>query len=193
MLTQAYYLLGKLFGWVDYQASITSKWANDRCIYRQSGGFPPADPTVAAPKSQDTGVDNMIWDIRGHIKTFCVLGQGATLPQSMYLAYIYQSTRCNRNTIKTKFNALGFRTEKLRELAAEIIIGMKTPVIIGTGWLSHYPLAYGYKFRSRKVKACKLCWWTKTEHERYFFVNQGWGGNNNGWVPASTWFVGQYM
>ena len=147
----------------------------------------------------------MIWEIRQMTLSYCWRESGATLPVNMFLASVYQISRCMRMSIKIDFNPLGYRfvakqgfpfigfEKTLPDLAAQAIIDTKTPVIIGTGWLSHYPLAYGYKFRSRKVKACKLCWWTKTEHERYFFVNQGWGGNNNGWVPASTWFVGQYM
>ena len=71
--------------------------------------------------------------------------------------------------------------------ARDSIIDYGTPAIIGTGWLNHYPLAYGYAWRSRQ--RCFIgCW---TEYSRWFYVNQGWGGSNDGWVSASTWFAGR--
>jgi len=31
----------------------------------------------------------------------------------------------------------------------------------------------------------------EAEHNRFFYVNQGWGGSGNGWVSAGTWFAGK--
>jgi len=31
----------------------------------------------------------------------------------------------------------------------------------------------------------------EAEHNRSFYVNQGWGGSGNGWVSAGTWFAGK--
>ena len=63
------------------------------------------------------------------------------------------------------------------------------PVVIGRA--SHFPLAYGYAERHRKVKACSFCWWSTTQYSRWFYVNQGWGGSSNGWVSAEAWYAGE--
>jgi hypothetical protein len=36
----------------------------------------------------------------------------------------------------------------------------------------------------------RTLWWTETEYNRWFYVNQGWGGDS-GWVSASAWFAGE--
>jgi hypothetical protein len=76
--------------------------------------------------------------------------------------------------------------------SADLLIrDRKVPAIIGTGWLKHYPLAYGYRWRSRTVKKCFILCWTETEYQRNFYVNQGWIGSGNGWIGSGTWFAGQ--
>lgn len=67
------------------------------------------------------------------------------------------------------------------------------PAVIATGWLSHYPLAYWYAEQRRVVRKSFLLWsWDEVEWDRSFYVNNGWGYNNQNfaWVPASTWFAG---
>ena len=72
-------------------------------------------------------------------------------------------------------------------------IGGTMPMDVpGTGWLNHYPLAYGFAWRSRTTRSCFL-WecWENTDYSRWFYVNQGWGGRGNGWVDGSSWFCGR--
>lgn len=59
------------------------------------------------------------------------------------------------------------------------------------GWLSHYPMAFGYAYQERTVRYCFIWCWTDTVYDRWFYVNQGWGGRGNDWVSASTWFAGE--
>jgi hypothetical protein len=63
--------------------------------------------------------------------------------------------------------------------------------VIGTGWLSHYPMAIGYAYQERIVRYCFIFCWNDTVYDRWFYVNQGWGGAGNEWVSASTWFAGE--
>lgn len=91
------------------------------------------------------------------------------------------------------WNSLGISTDDLRKKARDSIIDNKTPAIIGTGWLEHYPLAYGYAWRKRRVKKCFIVCWIETQYSRHFYVNNGWGGDDNGWVSASTWFAGSIL
>ena len=173
-----------LFGWADNQAaSGNAFWAPRWGLYRVNGGY-GAD--AVAPQTWDTGVKNMIWEIRQRINTFCAFGSGATAPWDMSGAAGYLTNRSGTR-LYTNYNSLGISTSGLRERARDSIIDYRTPAIIGTGWLNHYPLAYGYAWRSRQ--RCFIgCW---TEYSRWFYVNQGWGGNNDGWVSASTWFAGR--
>lgn len=178
-----------LFGWADYQASIgNGAWAGRWGIYRQNGGY-GAD--AVAPKYMDTGIQNISWELRNRIGTFCAFGSGATAPWDMGQASGYLSGRSGIG-LTTHYNVFGFSEDRLRDYAINSIKYRRTPAIIGTGWLSHYPLAYGYAQQSRVVRKCFL-WhcWDEVEYNRWFYVNQGWGGSGNGWVPASTWFAGE--
>lgn len=171
-----------LFGWADYQAHTGNPyWAGRVGLYRQDGGYTGAH--VVAPRTMDAGARNMTWEIRERINTFCIFGNGATVPGTMGRASGYLAGRTGAR-LSTNYNSVGIPTGRLRERARDSIVDRKTPAIIGTGWLNHYPLAYGYRSRSRRR------WWG-TQWERQFYVNQGWGGTSNGWVSASTWFAGQ--
>ena len=175
-----------LFGWGDHRAwEQDPTWIGRNGLYRQNGGY-GAD--AHAPLYQDAGVNNMMWEIRNDINTFCLFGNGATLPSTMWKASFYLSGR-SYASISTSYNALGFGLPWLRDAARNSIVNRDVPVIIGTGFLSHYPLAYGYQERSRKIN---LGFWQATDYDRQFYVNMGWGSSSySQWVAAHTWFVGQ--
>ncbi|MCD9188596.1 MAG: RICIN domain-containing protein [Pyrinomonadaceae bacterium] len=174
-----------LFGWGDHRAwEQDPTWVGRSGLYRENGGY-GAD--AHAPLYQDAGVNNMMWEIRNHIGTFCAFGSGATLPSTMWKASYYLSGR-TYTTLSTNYNIFGFGLPWLRDQARDSIVNRDVPAIIGTGFLSHYPLAYGYQERSRKIN---LGFWQATDYDRQFYVNMGWGGSSNQWVAAHTWFVGQ--
>ncbi|HYI02316.1 hypothetical protein [Hyalangium sp.] len=178
-----------LFGWGDKQAALgNAPWPKRWGMYRVNGGY---GSNATAPVNQDTGVRNMTWEVRNRVNTFCFNGQGATAPWNMSNANGYLTNRSGA-TVSTHYNILGIHETRLRNKASSSIKDRKVPAIIGTGWLTHYPLAYGYRWRSRTVRKCVLfvCW-NKTETQRNFYVNQGWYGNDNGWVGSGTWFAGQ--
>ncbi|HYH96607.1 hypothetical protein, partial [Hyalangium sp.] len=179
-----------LFGWGDFQASAGSPaWTKRWGLYRANGGY---GSNAVAPVSNDTGVRNMTWELRNRVDTFCnpFNDSGATAPWNMGDASGYLTNRSGAS-LSTHYNVLGIHETRLREKARNSIRDRKVPAIIGTGWLTHYPLAYGYRWRSRTVKKCFIFCWTDTEYQRNFYVNQGWNGSNNGWVSSGTWFAGQ--
>jgi hypothetical protein len=177
-----------LFGWGDNQAALANpSWSHRWGLYRANGG---TGANAVAPSSMDTGVRNMSWELRNRIGTFCIAGSGATFPWDMSQASGYLAPRTGAS-LSTNYNVLGIHTTGLRETARDSIINRRVPAIIGTGWLSHYPLAYGYRWRNRTVRKCFIFCWNETEYQREFYVNQGWGGSSNGWVGAGTWFAGQ--
>lgn len=187
---------GMLFGWANNKAHEDdpywgSPWRGG--LYRVDGGTSPST-AIEAPRYMDDddieGVKNMIRELRDHCQTFCVPGsQAATYPATMFLAFLYFINRTNTN-LWTDFNGLGIPRSRLTAAVASSIGDRGTPAIIGTGWLSHYPLAYIYQ---KEVEERRF-WFDKVDE--YFFVNQGWGKDNNGnvireWVSASTWFAGE--
>jgi hypothetical protein len=177
-----------LFGWGDVKASQGhAVWSKRWGLYRQNGG---TGSDAVAPLNQDTGVRNMTWEIRNQIGTWCAGSSGPTFPWDMDQSSAYLNKR-TAATVSTHYNVFGVHEDRLRNKARDSIRDRHVPAIIGTGWLNHYPLAYGYRVRSRTVKKCFIWCWNETEYQRQFYVNQGWGGSSNGWVNASTWFAGQ--
>jgi hypothetical protein len=177
-----------LFGWADNQAANgNAYWAPRWGIYRQGGG---TGADAVAPRNMDSGVRAMTWEIRNDIGTWCAFGSGPTNPWNMDDASQYFNNRTGTR-LSTHYNILGIHEDRLRNYARDSIVDRNTPAVIGTGWLTHYPLAYGYAWRSRTVRKCFIWCWNETEYNRSFYVNQGWGGSDNGWVSAGTWFAGE--
>lgn len=179
-----------LFCWGDRQAHAGNPdWAPRTGLYLANGG---RGADAVAPLDQDGGVDNVIRELNGEVGTFCSFGSGATFPWSMGGAWQYLSGRTGTR-LETHWNSVGAHEDYLRDHAIVAIRDRRTPAVIGTGWLSHYPLAYGYGEQRRVVRNCIL-WhcWDEVVWDRCFKVNNGWGGGGwtAEWVPASTWFAG---
>lgn len=181
-----------LFGWVDRRAAEGHwRWNDHWGLYRVNGGL---GSNAVAPLVQYTGVKNMTWEIRNDINTFCWFGSGATGPWDMYRASNYVQPRVAADwSIATRYDPTGLcwfgACNGNRDLAKNQIIYRDAPAVIGTGWLTHYPLAYGYRWRSKRSCFLTSCW---TNYQREFKVNQGWYGSGNGWVNANVWFAGTY-
>jgi len=178
-----------LFCWADHQAGTGNPyWAPRNGLYRQNGGY-GAD--AVAPLSQDAGVQNVMIEIHNYVHTFCWFGSGATAPWDMPEAWRYLNGRTGTG-MRSGWNSLGFSEDRLRDRAIDSIVNRHTPAVIGTGWLTHYPLAFGYAWQRRTVRHCFIWCWDDTVTDRCFYVNQGWGGGGGGeWVSASTWFSGE--
>lgn len=182
-----------LFAWVDQRASAGAyPWTPHWGLYRVNGGL---GANAVAPNNQTTGVQNMTREIRNHIGTWCIFGSGATWPWNMIDASRYVRPRATAAwRMRTKYDPTGLcwfgACNRNRDLAKQSIVNYRKPAIVGTGWLKHYPLAYGYAWRSKRT--CFL-WICSTTYSRWFYVNNGWYGNNNGWTNADdVWFAGVY-
>ena len=161
-----------VFGWFDRNKS----W--DWWLYRQNGGF---GTNVVAPLVMDTGVRNMTWEIRNYMGTFCSGSGGATYYTRMIDAYKYVQPRAASGwQMKTRYDPTGLcwfgACNGARDLARNAILG-GIPAILGEN--NHYPMAYGFAQQSRQ--SCFL-WWCSTDYNRWFWVNQGWGGSGNAWI-----------
>jgi hypothetical protein len=119
----------------------------------------------------------MIREINDRVDTWCTDGSGATNPWDMDGAFGYLDDRSGAGA-RVDWSLIP--TRSLRNRARDYVRDGDTPAIIGTGVLEHYPLAYGYRYRESRGG-----WF----HQREFYVNQGWGGDGNGWIDARTWFA----
>lgn len=178
-----------LFGWADFKAAQgNARWRNRTGLYLKDGG---KGADAVAPVTRDRGVTNMIWEIRDFTWTQCdpFSRNGFTLPGLMSLAAGYFKGRTGAK-LHTRCSHVGIHWDFLRDAAVDVIRNNGDPVVIGTGFLSHYPLAYGYHQRWRRVRREALYGtWMETQYQREFLVNQGDGRTKN-WVPGSTWFAG---
>ncbi len=181
---------GILFGWADIQAEQGNPyWRGRGDIYRENGG---TGANAIAPRNMDEGVRNMIREIRDYVGTFCVpRGQGATLPRRMDRAQRYLSRRTSAK-VEVYYSNTGRSRTEFRQKVRNSIRDRKTPAIIGIGWLRHYAVAYGYRWRKRTIRRGRGPFrWTETVYDRHFKVNQGGGATRGEWVEASTWFSGE--
>lgn len=181
-----------LFCWGDYQAENGNNyWAPRWGLFRTNGG---RGANASAPLIQDNSVNNIIIELNGQVHTFCISGSGATCPWDMPGASAYLSGRTGTQ-LRTDWNSVGIYQDDLRNRVIDSIVNRRTPAVIGTGWLSHYPLAFGYKWQTRTVHHSFLFWsWDDVVTDRCFYVNEGWGGGGAGdWIEASTWFAGQIL
>jgi len=161
-----------LFGWVDLRSSPLGGNVYGRyCAYRSGGissGSCTANPSGIAPATTDASVRNAINNIRNRVGTFCAFGSGATFPWSMPAASGYLFEMDTGLGTSVNWNSVGYHAHGLTTLAAEEIVHRGRPAIIGTGWLSHYPLAYGYAWKSRPAGWWDRLWGTDVVYdERY--------------------------
>lgn len=194
-----------LFGWADAKstypvASTTQVWR--RWNAYRAGGTNTGSGTSAdagtvlggiAHKTNTTGNENTaILYIRGVVGTFCVSGSGATAPWDMDGARYYLSYVGTGMGLVESHNVVGYHEDRIKADARNEIAVNKRPVILGTGFLAHYPLAWKYQYRTRP-ESWNEGWFDGDDVviDEQFYVNSGWGGSGNGWVSAGTWFAGR--
>ncbi|MCU0494387.1 MAG: hypothetical protein MUD01_22590, partial [Chloroflexaceae bacterium] len=176
-----------LYGWVDVQAQKPgSQWAGKQGIYQVNGGR--GTGAAVAPRTNDAGVANMTMEIRGYTGTFCAGSQGPTLPWRMLDAWRYANGRAGMR-FRTSWTVpyIGNRADEARNA----IVNRRSPAIIGTGFYAHYPMAYAYAERTRRVRRCFIFCWYDNVTDRALLANQGQGGGGNGWIGYDSWFVGE--
>jgi hypothetical protein len=171
-----------LIGWIDNRAQFDGRFGHMWGIYRAGGGY---GANAIAPLYADAGVDNMVREVHYRVGTFNLFGNGATYPATMggvgnYLAYR------SPGSVRTSFDPAGIPNPYSSYMVESSIKYLGTPAVMGTGWLTHYPLGFIFAQRQQQV-----LWWT--EYQKYVYVNQGWRGTGNTWVDAGSWFSGEIL
>ncbi|MEY2845695.1 MAG: hypothetical protein RL076_1241 [Chloroflexota bacterium] len=193
-----------LFGWVDFKSSPPPSYTETsapfprRWLAYRAGGQPTGNPigaTGTAPLTMDTGIRNSVLYIRNRVGTFCPVGSnsGATVPWDMDEAVHYLRYMGTGMGLDTHYNIVGASEDRFYRLALQHLADRNPrPVVIGTGWLAHYPLAWGMRYQQRPER-WNEGWFDGDDvvWNTYWLVNQGWGGRGNGWVQGGVWFVGR--
>jgi hypothetical protein len=205
-----------LIAWGDRQAAyqepagLNAIWSGRWGLYRRFGGRSDEDRTAPSwwnNSGEAFGVEQMTWEINRDARTWCngFNDAGATWPTDMIEVVHYLNGRSGME-VKTWANPAGFDvtgsvTQSIREKARNTIqnpLAYRRPAIIGTGFLAHYPLAYGYRSKPMTIcnTTCASPWSCQTSCvpaglSHGFLVNQGWAWGYGEWVSANTWFAGR--
>jgi hypothetical protein len=118
----------------------------------------------------------------------CVSGQAATMPWNMAEGYRWANARGAGFSISWNWG-VPYVSPGVRNKARDSIFAGR-PSIVGLGFYSHYPLAYGYA--TRDYVWAGITW--DTAH--YFLCNMDWGGSSPEWQDGSSfWFAtnGRYF
>jgi len=201
-----------LIAWGDRRAHLDPLgwWVGRTGLYRDDGGR--GDPAVMAPRwwddaDQGAGVKLMMEEINDAMDTGCSGDSGYTKPWRMddVIDYLNGRSQVSLNIwwLPLGTSLTGNDAQAVRTKARNVIknpMESRRPTIVGTGWFSHYPLAYGYRDKTVEVcsTSCKLVWGktvcTPVCTNQYwsgFLVNQGWGNTTGEWVSSDIWFAGR--
>jgi hypothetical protein len=145
---------------------------------------PCSSPT---PNSNDGNVNSCIWYEVPWLSTFCAYSQGATLPSEMWKGYHWSSSRGYAISWNIHWGVPYVLSSAGRNDCISAIQSGR-PAIVGIGFYSHYPLAWGYAHSEYHDPVFGWTLW----HDRRFFVNEGWGGDPCAgcWVSADDTFYG---
>jgi hypothetical protein len=119
------------------------------------------------------------------VGTWCVplADSAATNPWDMYKGCRWGVSRGVSYSFSTSWGAPYVSTGPRNKAKGAIKDGY--PSIIGIGFYSHYPIAYGYRYR--KWRWAGVTWST----QRRFKCNMAWGGGSPSWQSASSVWFGQ--
>lgn len=185
-----------LVGWVDYAAANGHPKFNafDR-IYLQDGGRGRTARDEVAPEFQHRGIENITVEIRDAMNDWgvsgcTITGSRFTAPHIMAQANRYFWGRVPARVI-ADYDGAGIGTPAG---AANVVNSIRAGNVtaIGTGHLSHYPVAFGMHVFTPKIWDTKLRRWIDRQPNAntVLEVNWGWGDGSSGSVPLHSWFKG---
>jgi hypothetical protein len=181
-----------LFSWVDRRAAEGhATWAGHWGMYRVAGGY---GANATAPLTQNVyasnGVNNMSWELRNRLTTYCSGTSGSTDRDDEILAAEYYRPRATAAwRMSTRYDPTGLcwagACNEARNLIVNQIVNRRAPAILGA--YNHIQMAVGYAWQSEET--CFL-WWCSTDYNRWFYINKGWGGSGNGWLDYDDVYLG---
>jgi len=139
----------------------------------------------ATPWSNNDDVRNCIRSVFSSCHTWCtgINGAAATNPWDITDGYKWAVARGEGISLTASWT-VPYTSSGPRNRARASIRDDNRPAIVGTGYYSHFPLAYGY--RHRKYTWLGITWDTDYNWK----VNNGWGGTSCVWVSANSCWYG---
>ena len=130
------------------------------------------------------------------MRTWCLFGQGATFPWRMDRVSSFYKARRTGGWItakKTALSTLGINQNSIASWTRSKL-NQGWPVVVGyklSAFSWHYPVAVGYRVRTRKFRRCvwKRCGKWKTEYDYQMNLNMGWGGSSNGYYSMKVFYA----
>jgi hypothetical protein len=197
-----------LFGWVDFKSSLpapaSANWMRHNTF--RNMGTSLGDQTlgngknIVAPSVLSTSIKNSTLLIRSSVFSICTGyssdSGAATVPWMMEEVIYYLNYTNSGLSIDTHYCVVGCEEDRLTRYTLSHLkssqLILRRPVIIGTGFLAHYPLAYGVKYRTRPEDWDEGYWdGDDVVWDTWWLVNQGWGDQSGEWVAGGTWFAGR--
>jgi hypothetical protein len=181
-----------LIGWSDLMASRSAApWTPHWGLYRRNGTRNGSD--AVAPEHNDFGVDAITIELRSYMNDWAAAGCGSngrwTAPHIMAQAHQYFSGRA-ATSLTADYDGAGNSTAVGVRKAVNAIVQLRRPVIIGTGFFSHYPVAFGLHESRYLIFDRNQSRWVGHVYRQRFEANWGHGGGSPHNVPVSTWFQG---
>jgi hypothetical protein len=201
-----------LFGWADYEAARNiAPWTPFKGLYRAHGARSGPDATAPewfwssqaghlslsrdAASTIDPGAAAMIWELRSDMNDWAAAGCAAdggrwTAPHIMAQVVQYFKGRADVS-LTADYDGAGIMTDAGRRNARGVIEQYHRPVILGTGYFAHYPVALGlvedvfaiYDGATRK--------WAAPVRLTQFVTNPGHQEAYAKYVPYDSWFAGK--
>ncbi len=197
-------------GWGSWHTYYAGSWGDQKYYYQEPGlagccpsGYSGCGPTAWAmfygywdglgvttliggsggtPMYNNSYVDSCIQYVFVRVGTYCVGSEAATNPWQMNQGYQWAGHQGASISITTDWG-VPYVSSGPRNKAIQSIRDYGRPAIVGTGFYAHYPLAYGYKYRTW------TSWGITWDTQRYWKVNNGQGDTSPIWVDAdSCWF-----
>jgi hypothetical protein len=167
-----------LFAWFDRTQHV------EYAFRGEGAGDPPFDLTSASKRSAVFYTYN---NLHEYCDVICndISGEGASVPSDMSEGFIdYTEDALDSGILKASWNIQSYygNWPDAGALRSRDAIKKGYPAVTGLGWMWHYVLAYGYKYKTIDAGG------GKTVDKRYLKCNMGWGGNSPQWYDLGDTF-----
>ncbi|HWB07311.1 MAG TPA: hypothetical protein VG796_30075 [Verrucomicrobiales bacterium] len=168
-----------LFAWFDRNQHIEYAFRGEG-----AGVDPPFDLSTIAKKTQ---VLPTYSDLHEYCDVICnaVTGEGGSVPSDMSEGFLdYTQDAIDSALLKRSWNiqSSSGNWPDAGALRSRDAIKKGYPAVTGLGWMWHYVVAYGYKYKTIFLGG------SKTVDKRYIKCNMGWAGSAPRWYDLGDTF-----
>jgi hypothetical protein len=168
-----------LFAWFDRNQHVEYAFRGEG-----NGIDPPFDLSSVANRNQ---VFYTYTNLHEYCDVICndVTGQGGSVPSDMSEGFLdYTEDAVDSAILKRSWNIQSYygNWPDAGALRSRDAIKKGYPAVTGLGWMWHYVVAYGYKYKTIFLGG------SKTVDKRYIKCNMGWAGSSPHWYDLGDTF-----